>query len=97
MLIPRPAARACLTGSRPFATGVVEALPADEFDRDIHADCGRGARLENSPKASADPSTGLWRSLDQQTLPGELAWLESLEPDAVGRLLDGTRELSLHA
>jgi hypothetical protein len=63
----------------------------------VRPEDGHGAVLQDAPEALADPSTGLWRDLDQELSVAELARTQRLEPDAVGGLLDRRGELRLDA
>jgi hypothetical protein len=72
-------------------------LATDKLEYNLRAQNGGDAGLEDSAEAISDPSTGLWWSFDQQALSREIASVERLEPDAVGRLVDGQGKLGLHA
>jgi hypothetical protein len=72
-------------------------LTADELQYHVWAEDVGGAALDGAPEASADPSTSLGRGFDQQALSREIAGAERIEPDAVGRLVDGQGKLGLHA
>ena len=78
---------------------VAGVLTTDELEHDVRADDLDGAGLQDSAEAVADPTVGLRRGFDQQALPLtiEIARAERLQPDAVGRLVDGQGKLGLHA
>src|ERR1700735_5687150 len=83
-------------GEHRAGVGAVAVLAADELERYVRPEDGRHARLEDSPKAVANPATRRRWRFHQQSLPRELTRTQRLEPDAVGRLVDGLGKLALH-
>jgi hypothetical protein len=100
MLVPAAAGRpGVVVDGAPSSGKVAGVLTGDELEHDVRADDLDGTGLQNSAEAVADPPVGLRRRFDQQALPlkVEIARTERLQPDAVGRLVDGQRKLGLHA
>jgi hypothetical protein len=75
----------------------VARLAAYELEYHVRADDGGGTGLENLAEAIMDPSTGLGRGFDQEASLREIAGAERIEPDTVGRLVDGCGKLGLYA
>jgi hypothetical protein len=72
-------------------------LAAYELEYHVRADDGGGAGLENPAEAIMDPPTGLGWGFDQEASFREIEGAECIEPDAVGRLVDGRGKLDLYA
>jgi hypothetical protein len=69
---------------------------ADELDACGWTEGELDARLDDSAKALADPTAGVWRGFDEKAILRELDGAEWLEPDAVGGLVDDEGKLGLH-
>jgi hypothetical protein len=77
-----------------LVTGV---LATDELEHNLRAEDGGGAGLQHATETVADPAASLGRRFHHQALAAEIAHAETLEPDAVGGLVDSQGELGLHA
>ena len=84
--------------ARKLVGGIVGVtFAADELDHRVWPEDPRGCDLQGAAEAFADPSTGLWMGFEEQPLGKERACSQRLEPDPVGGLINGNRELCLHA
>src|ERR1700680_3015871 len=81
------------TGVRPFPNR----RSRDELDRRVRAEDELRAGLDHAPEAIMDPAARMGRSLDEQKLARQLDGPQRSQPDAVCGLVDGERELGLHA